>query len=85
MVGNLGELRLYEALSPAGTFSGNDIPSVPRHKGSIGTEVDLEEDSVQHESNIVGHNISSVIGQTKLAKWMGITPGMQSFPIPGKA
>ena len=39
----------------AGTFSGNDIPSVPRHKGSIGTEVDFGRGfQFSTKANIVG-------------------------------
>jgi iron complex outermembrane receptor protein len=38
-----------------GTFSGNDIPAVPRHKGSIGTEVDFGRGfQLSTKANIVG-------------------------------
>jgi iron complex outermembrane receptor protein len=36
-----GNCRYMKASLRGETFSGNDIPGVPRHKGSIGTEVDF--------------------------------------------
>jgi iron complex outermembrane receptor protein len=38
-----------------GTFSGNDIPAVPRHKGSIGAEVDFGRGfQLSTKANIIG-------------------------------
>ncbi len=48
----------YSYIKPSlrgGTFSGNDIPAVPRHKGSIGTEVDFGKGfQLSTKANIVG-------------------------------
>lgn len=50
--GNYGYVRPLLRERP---FSGNDIPAVPRHKGSIGSEIDLGKGFLFHgKANLVG-------------------------------
>ena len=78
----------YGYISPLlrdGSFSGNDIPSVPRHKGSIGVDIDFGKGFLlNNRANIVGSRILSAIGQIKLNGWMDIILLIQSSPLPGK-
>jgi iron complex outermembrane receptor protein len=64
--GNYGYIR---PILRGDAFSGNDIPGVPRHKGSIGTEVDFGKGfHLGVRANIVGarHFISDWANQVEL-------------------
>ena len=50
-----GNYSYIKPILRGGSFSGNDIPGVPRHKGSIGTEVDFGKGfQLSTKANIVG-------------------------------